>query len=72
LIGDSPDQMADAVVRVLRDRELGRSLAHAAAQHVTQFSWTRIGERLDAVLTRARLRHASAGASRLTYAADTR
>lgn len=52
LIADDPEQFAGALVRVLRQDELARSLAGAGRRHVeSRFGWDRIGDRFVATVS---------------------
>ena len=50
LIGDSPPDFADKVVRLLDDSELGGRLARSGRELMErEYSWNRAGELLEAV-----------------------
>jgi phosphatidylinositol alpha-1,6-mannosyltransferase len=50
---DDPIAVADALARLLQDRELASSLGRAGAQRAREFAWPRIVQRVQAVLEEA-------------------
>ncbi len=50
LLADAPNAFADAVVRVLRDRELRLRLENAGAALAARYDWSRIAERFAGIL----------------------
>jgi glycosyltransferase involved in cell wall biosynthesis len=60
--GQDPLSMADAIGRVARDAGLRRSLAAAAQQQASRYSWERTAERLVEALERIHREYASGGA----------
>lgn len=51
LVGDTPNELADLVLRVCRDWEHARSLAASARQLVAErYDWSRIGESFESVV----------------------
>jgi polysaccharide biosynthesis protein PslH len=65
LIADDPQRFAEAIDRLLDDDELCESLARRGRQVVEErYDWRRIGERLDAALSRVAGRSWRAGDAR--------
>jgi glycosyltransferase involved in cell wall biosynthesis len=53
LVAESTADLADAVLRVLRDRAFSRQMARAGRKHVeAHFTWQRLGEELEATWAR--------------------
>jgi glycosyltransferase involved in cell wall biosynthesis len=62
LIGDSPQEFADAIVRLLRDPALRAELgANARELAQSKYSWTALGDRFAEVLTEVSARKKQAG-----------
>jgi glycosyltransferase involved in cell wall biosynthesis len=53
LLADTPGQFADAVVRLLLDRDERRRLEDAALATASRYEWTVVARQLEAILTRA-------------------
>jgi glycosyltransferase involved in cell wall biosynthesis len=72
LLARDPEAFARAVVRLLRDATLRRSIVRQALVHVRQYDWRRIGGRLNEVVTAAaRMRGREEALPALSYAADS-
>lgn len=71
LIADCPSAFTAATVRTLRDAALRRALAANGCKHVQRFAWTRVGDRLEKVLTAAAGMRVRKVLPALEYAADS-